>query len=118
MIHYYFNSKRELFDAAFARRADVVNTERLEALTSLATVRHLTSIDTELEAAACPLVRGYASETAAGKVCLAAIRAHAETQTILAPAPSETRALEITRSFATLLPIERAGLTGLSAPHR
>ncbi len=32
MIHYYFNSKRELFDAVFARRADVVNRERMAAL--------------------------------------------------------------------------------------
>jgi AcrR family transcriptional regulator len=32
MIHYYFNSKRELFDAVFARRADVVNKERMAAL--------------------------------------------------------------------------------------
>jgi AcrR family transcriptional regulator len=32
MIHYYFNTKRELFDAVFSRRADVVNNERMEAL--------------------------------------------------------------------------------------
>lgn len=32
MIHYYFNTKRALFDAAIARRANVVNRERLEAL--------------------------------------------------------------------------------------
>lgn len=32
MIHYYFNSKRELFNAVFARRADVVNKERMAAL--------------------------------------------------------------------------------------
>lgn len=32
MIHYYFNSKRELFDAVFARRADIVNAERMAAL--------------------------------------------------------------------------------------
>lgn len=32
MIHYYFNTKRELFDAVFARRADVVNAERMAAL--------------------------------------------------------------------------------------
>ncbi|MEZ5958433.1 MAG: TetR/AcrR family transcriptional regulator [Hyphomonadaceae bacterium] len=32
MIHYYFNSKRKLFDAVFARRADVVNKERMAAL--------------------------------------------------------------------------------------
>jgi AcrR family transcriptional regulator len=31
MIHYYFNSKRELFDAVFARRAAVLNQERLAA---------------------------------------------------------------------------------------
>lgn len=32
MIHYYFNSKRELFDAVFARRAEVVNKERMATL--------------------------------------------------------------------------------------
>lgn len=32
MIHYYFNTKRELFDAVFARRADIVNAERMAAL--------------------------------------------------------------------------------------
>lgn len=34
MIHYYFESKRQLFDAVFARRADIVNADRLEALNS------------------------------------------------------------------------------------
>ncbi len=32
MIHYYFSTKRELFDAVFARRADVINAERMAAL--------------------------------------------------------------------------------------
>lgn len=32
MIHYYFNTKRELFDAVFARRADIINVERMAAL--------------------------------------------------------------------------------------
>lgn len=32
MIHYYFNTKRELFDAVFTRRADVVNADRMAAL--------------------------------------------------------------------------------------
>lgn len=32
MIHYYFNTKRELFDAVFARRADIVNADRMQAL--------------------------------------------------------------------------------------
>lgn len=32
MIHYYFETKRALFDAVFARRADIVNAERLESL--------------------------------------------------------------------------------------
>jgi len=32
MIHYYFNTKRELFDAVFSRRADVINDERMRAL--------------------------------------------------------------------------------------
>jgi AcrR family transcriptional regulator len=34
MIHYYFNSKRELFDAVFARRAAVLNKERMAAFDS------------------------------------------------------------------------------------
>ncbi|UTP37930.1 TetR family transcriptional regulator [Phenylobacterium sp. LH3H17] len=32
LIHYYFGSKRDLFDAVFARRAEVVNAERLQAM--------------------------------------------------------------------------------------
>lgn len=32
MIHYYFSTKRALFDAVFARRADIVNEERLQGL--------------------------------------------------------------------------------------
>jgi AcrR family transcriptional regulator len=36
MIHYYFNTKRELFDAVFARRAEVVNRERMHELDAYA----------------------------------------------------------------------------------
>lgn len=32
LIHYYFGSKRELFDAVFARRAEIVNQMRLDAM--------------------------------------------------------------------------------------
>jgi AcrR family transcriptional regulator len=32
MIHYYFETKRKMFDAVFARRAEVVNRERMDAL--------------------------------------------------------------------------------------
>lgn len=32
LIHYYFGSKRELFDAVFARRAEILNTARLDAM--------------------------------------------------------------------------------------
>lgn len=32
LIHYYFGSKRDLFDAVFARRAEILNTVRQEAL--------------------------------------------------------------------------------------
>jgi AcrR family transcriptional regulator len=32
LIHYYFGAKRELFDSVFARRAEVVNQERLDAM--------------------------------------------------------------------------------------
>lgn len=32
LIHYYFGTKRGLFDAVFARRAEILNTERLEAM--------------------------------------------------------------------------------------
>lgn len=32
LIHYYFGAKRELFDAVFARRAEILNRERLEAM--------------------------------------------------------------------------------------
>ena len=32
LIHYYFGSKRELFDEVFARRAEILNTARLEAM--------------------------------------------------------------------------------------
>lgn len=32
MIHYYFKSKRQLFEAVFARRADILNAERMAGL--------------------------------------------------------------------------------------
>lgn len=32
LIHYYFGAKRELFDSVFARRAEILNTARLEAM--------------------------------------------------------------------------------------
>jgi AcrR family transcriptional regulator len=32
LIHYYFGAKRDLFDAVFARRAEILNTVRLEAM--------------------------------------------------------------------------------------
>lgn len=32
LIHYYFGSKRDLFDAVFARRAEILNAERLQAM--------------------------------------------------------------------------------------
>jgi Transcriptional regulator len=34
LIHYYFGAKRELFDSVFARRAEILNTARLEALSA------------------------------------------------------------------------------------
>lgn len=36
LIHYYFKSKRELFDAVFMRRAETINKERMEAMDSYA----------------------------------------------------------------------------------
>ena len=32
LIHYYFGSKRDLFDAVFSRRAEILNTERSRAM--------------------------------------------------------------------------------------
>lgn len=32
LIHYYFGAKRELFDAVFLRRADIVNSERIASM--------------------------------------------------------------------------------------
>jgi AcrR family transcriptional regulator len=32
LIHYYFNSKRALFDAVFLRRAELINRERIDAM--------------------------------------------------------------------------------------
>lgn len=32
LIHYYFGAKRELFDAVFLRRAEIVNRERIESM--------------------------------------------------------------------------------------
>lgn len=34
LIHYYFGAKRELFDAALLRRAEIINRERAEAMTA------------------------------------------------------------------------------------
>lgn len=36
LIHYYFGAKRELFDSVFARRAEILNTARLEAMRAYA----------------------------------------------------------------------------------
>src|SRR5262245_44049331 len=36
LIHYYFGAKRELFDSVFARRAEILNTLRLDALRAYA----------------------------------------------------------------------------------
>ena len=36
MIHYYFDTKREFFDAVMARRANVINKERLDAMNDYA----------------------------------------------------------------------------------
>lgn len=32
LVHYYFGAKRDLFDAVFLRRAEVLNTERIDAI--------------------------------------------------------------------------------------
>ncbi|MBL8536914.1 MAG: TetR family transcriptional regulator [Hyphomonadaceae bacterium] len=32
LIHYYFNTKQELFDAVFLRRAEVINAQRIQAM--------------------------------------------------------------------------------------
>lgn len=34
LIHYYFGAKRDLFDAVFARRAEILNTVRVEAMSA------------------------------------------------------------------------------------
>lgn len=39
LIHYYFGTKRGLFDAVFARRAEILNTERLEAMAAYEAAR-------------------------------------------------------------------------------
>src|SRR5918993_5218417 len=36
LIHYYFGAKRELFDEVFARRAEILNTVRVERLRAYA----------------------------------------------------------------------------------
>ncbi|MBW8812605.1 MAG: TetR family transcriptional regulator [Caulobacterales bacterium] len=36
LIHYYFGAKRELFDSVFARRAEILNTARLDAMRAYA----------------------------------------------------------------------------------
>lgn len=45
LVHYYFDSKRGLFDAVFLRRADVLNRERLESMDRYALVHgdHMTA---------------------------------------------------------------------------
>ena len=39
LIHYYFGAKRELFDSVFARRAEILNATRVEALRAYAAAR-------------------------------------------------------------------------------
>src|ERR1044071_5872472 len=36
LIHYYFGAKRELFDSVFARRAEILNDRRLDAMAAYA----------------------------------------------------------------------------------
>lgn len=58
LIHYYFGAKRELFDAVFARRADILNEARLEALAAYqATHSSDMTVEGVIEAFIDPLVR-------------------------------------------------------------
>ena len=57
LIHYYFGAKRELFDSVFARRAEILNTARLDALAAYE-ASHAGPLDVEgiIEAFIGPLI--------------------------------------------------------------
>jgi len=61
MIHYYFASKRALFDAVIARRADVVNRERLETLDAYARNADPPTVEGAIEAFMRPVLDKLAS---------------------------------------------------------
>lgn len=57
LIHYYFGAKRELFDAVFARRAQIVNQARLDALGAYeAAHRRAMTVEGVIEAFVGPLI--------------------------------------------------------------
>jgi AcrR family transcriptional regulator len=57
LIHYYFGAKRELFDQVFARRAEILNTARLQAMAAYK-AGHAGALDPEriIEAFIGPLI--------------------------------------------------------------
>jgi AcrR family transcriptional regulator len=62
MIHYYFNSKRALFDAVIARRADVVNRERMETLDAYDRKEKQPTVEGAVEAFMRPVLDKLASD--------------------------------------------------------
>src|SRR5262249_41779937 len=62
MIHYYFNSKRALFDAVVARRADVVNRERMDTLDAYERNANPITVEGAVEAFMRPVLDKLASD--------------------------------------------------------
>jgi AcrR family transcriptional regulator len=56
LIHYYFGAKRELFDSVFARRAEILNKARLEAMRAYQASRAALTVEGVIEAFIGPLV--------------------------------------------------------------
>lgn len=79
MIHYYFDSKRALFDAVIARRADVVNRERMATLEAYERNAKPITVEGAIEAFMRPVLDKLASNDAGWRHYLALVAQVANT---------------------------------------
>jgi AcrR family transcriptional regulator len=56
LVHYYFGAKRELFDAVFARRAEILNRARLDAMAAYQSAHPNLTVEGVIEAFIGPLI--------------------------------------------------------------
>lgn len=79
MVHYYFSSKRALFDAVIARRADVVNRERMQTLNTYERDADPLTVEGAVEAFMRPVLDKLASDDAGWRHYLALVAQVANT---------------------------------------